>query len=183
MGSDVTQLLVDWQGGDARALDRLIPLLYDELRALAAGYLRGERESHTLQPTALVHEAFLRLVDQRTATWQNRAHFFGIAAQAMRRILADHARRRLAAKRGGGQLVTLGDDVPLPGGSGADVVRVDEALDRLAAQDERQARVVEMRFFAGLTIEETAEVLGVSPMTVKRDWMVARAWLQRELGE
>jgi RNA polymerase sigma factor (TIGR02999 family) len=179
--SDVTALLVDLEAGNPRALDELIPLVYAELRSLAASYLRGEGEGATLQPTVLVHEAFLRLIDQRTATWQNRAHFFGVAARVMRRVIIDHARRRKAERRGGGRFVTLdeesGGSIDEPG----DLIRIDEALAELEKLDERRARMVELRYFGGLTIEETAQVLGVSPMTVKRDWQLAKAWLQRAL--
>ena len=177
----VTALLKDWSGGDPTALERLMPLVYGELRKLAASYLRAERSGHTLQPTALVHEAYLRLVDQRSVNWQNRAHFFGIAAQMMRRILVDHARRRQAAKRDAAAY-------RLPTLSGAESVArdpellaLDEALTGLAALDAEQARIVELRFFGGLTVEETAEVTGVSPATVKREWQTARAWLAREI--
>ena len=177
----VTQLLVDWQQGDAGALEALIPLLYEELRAIAEGYVRRERPGHTLQPTALVHEAFLRLVDVQRVSLEGRAHFFRLAARTMRRILVDHARRLGTEKRGGGRVVTLSPDAEIATDEALDIAQVDEALGRLAAQSERQAQVVELRFFGGLTIEETAEALGVSPVTVKRDWLVARAWLQREL--
>jgi RNA polymerase sigma factor (TIGR02999 family) len=178
--SDVTRLLLDLSNGRSNAADELLPLVYAELRHLAARLLRNERPDHTLQPTALVHEAYLRLVDQRVDTWQNKAHFLGIAAQAMRRILIDHARRRRAAKRGGAR-VTLDDDMAAVTGPSIDVLEVDSALQRLAALDERQSRVVELRFFGGLSVEETAQVLGVGTATVKRDWNVARAWLHREL--
>ena len=185
---DVTRTFLRWRQGDEGALNALLPLVYDEMRRLAGSYLRNEGAGHTLQPTALAHEAYMRLLDQRQVSWQNRAHFMGLAAQAMRRILVDHARRRDAQKRGGGAMrVTLEDadaageavssalplDVP--------VEELDQALDRLASLDERQARVVELRFFTGLSIEETGEALGVSPATVKRDWTLARAWLHREL--
>ncbi|MBV6520581.1 MAG: hypothetical protein MNPFHGCM_00698 [Gemmatimonadaceae bacterium] len=179
---DVTSLLLDLQHGRPEAMDDLIPLVYSQLRTLAASYLRNEQRQHTLQPTALVHEAFLRLVDQRTATWQNRAHFLGVAAQVMRRILVDHARRRTAGKRGGGKIVTLDEELT-PQAERLDLVRVDEALDELKAVDERQARVVELRYFGGLSIEETAQVLDVSPATVKRDWVLAKAWLFRALRD
>ncbi|MDP1857018.1 MAG: sigma-70 family RNA polymerase sigma factor [Gemmatimonadaceae bacterium] len=178
---DVTALLINFQRGTPEALDELIPFVYAELRSLASSYLRSERDGHTLQPTALVHEAFLKLVDQRTATWENRAHFFGVAAKLMRRIIVDHARRRNAQKRGGGQLVTLDTDVDISD-ERIDVMRVDDALAELEHLDKRQARVVELRFFAGLSMEEAAEVLGVSPATVKRDWMLAKAFLHRELS-
>lgn len=178
---DVTRILHEWSAGDASAPDRLLPVVYDELHRLAAGYLRRERTGHTLQSTALVNEAWLKLAGQ-SAPWQNRAHFLGVAAQAMRRILVDHARRRAAAKRGGHEpRVTLAD-VAAPDGREVDLVLLDEALERLAALDERQAKMVTMRFFAGLSVEETAEALGVSEKTVKRDWAAAKAWLHRELA-
>lgn len=183
--ADVTGLLLAWGTGDAGAGERLLPAVYDELRRQAGRAMRREGDAHTLQATALVHEAYLRLVDQNRVAWRNRAHFFAIAAQMMRRVLVDHARTRLAAKRGG-QLhrVTLGDV-----GAGAeqgdgdvDLLALHDALDQLAVLDPRQARLVELRYFGGLGIEETAEALGVSPATVKRDWAVARAWLRRELA-
>ena len=179
----VTRLLGDFQAGDETAVDRLIPLIYAELHGIANRQMRGEREGHTLQPTALVHEAFLKLVDQR-AGWQNRAQFFGVAAQVMRRVLVDHARRHRAQKRGGsGVQVTL-DDVAADVGGPAilDLVLLDDALNKLASLDSRQAKVIELRFFAGLSVEETAEALGSSPATVKRDWRFAKAWHKRELG-
>jgi len=178
---EVTALLRDWSGGDQRALERLIPLVYRELRKLAASYLRGERSDHTLQPTALVHEAYLRLVDQRGVDWRNRAHFFGIAARMMRRVLVDHARRRLAAKRDGAAYRISGSGDPIEPERDPDVLALDLALDGLEALDPRQARIVELRFFGGLTVEETAEVTGISTATVKREWQTARAWLAREL--
>ena len=182
ISDDITDLLRQAEAGSGEAVDRLIPLVYDELRRLASSYLQSERTEHTLQTTALVHEAYLKLVDQRRTTWQNRAHFFGIAAQAMRRILVDHARRRTAAKRDAGRPITLNES--LAGGRAPDdeILGVHAALDRLAALDPRQARVVELRYFAGLTIEQTAEALELSPATIKREWLSARAWLQRELG-
>jgi RNA polymerase sigma factor (TIGR02999 family) len=177
----VTALLRDWSGGDQAALERLMPLVYAELRKLAASYLRSERPNHTLQPTALVNEAYLRLVDQRNVNWQNRAHFFGIAAQMMRRILVDHARRRQAGKRDAAPYL-LQASADLPGGfRDLELLALDEALRGLAALDTRQARIVELRFFGGLTVEETAEAAGVSPATVKREWRTARAWLAREI--
>ena len=180
---EVTALLHDWTGGDRRALERLMPLVYDELRRLAASYLRSERRDHTLQPTALVHEAYLRLVDQRSTDWRNRAHFFGIAAQMMRRILVDHARRRLAAKRSGGNVFLTLEDVEADAGDRtAEILALDRALAKLEALDPAQARVVEVRFFGGLTVEETAEATKVSSATVKREWRTARAWLRREIG-
>jgi RNA polymerase sigma factor (TIGR02999 family) len=180
---DITATLSELSRGDPRAIERLLPAVYDEMRRLAAGYLKNERAGHTLQPTALAHEAFLRMVVQKDVTWQNRAHFLGVAAQAMRRILVDHARRRKALRRGGGQTV-IGLEAALEAGR-RDVSfdDLDQALNDLAERSERQARVVELRYFGGLTIEETAEVLAVSPMTVKRDWTMARAWLFRELGD
>ncbi|NBC15797.1 MAG: sigma-70 family RNA polymerase sigma factor [Bacteroidetes bacterium] len=180
----VTQLLLEWSDGDAEALDDLMPLVYDELRRLARRHLRGERSGHTLNATALVHEAYFNLVDQERVVWQNRAHFFGIASQAMRRILLMHARRRNAQKRGGGQPdLPLDDVIVVAEAHVQDLLALDAALERLAAMDARMARVVECRYFGGLTIAETAAVLDVSPATVKRDWRTARAWLHRELSE
>lgn len=180
---NVTDLLHDWSRGDRGALDSLMPAIYDELRRQAARYLRQERPGHTLQTTALIHEAYLRLVDQKNVQWQNRTHFFAIAAQLMRRILVDHARQRQAAKRGGDALrVTLNESMALSEEPDVNLVALDEALNRLAEIDPQQARVVELRFFSGLSIEETAEALGISPRTVKRDWNVAKAWLRREIG-
>jgi len=161
-----------------------MPVVYGELRRLAQHYLRRERPDHTLQATALVHEAYLRLVDQRAVTWQNRAHFFGVAAQLMRRILVDHARRHHAAKRGGTALkVSLNDVVLAAEERAEDLVALDDALNRLAAMDPRQGRVVELRLFGGLTVEETAEVLRISPATLKREWTTAKAWLSREIRQ
>jgi RNA polymerase sigma factor (TIGR02999 family) len=180
---DVTTLLVDWSRGDRAALDQLIPLVYAELRHIAARQLRGERVGHTLQPTALVHEVYLRIVNQREVNWQNRAHFFGVAAQVMRRILVDHARRHTAAKRGEGvRCVSLDDALEVPASSEIPVLALDHALDRLQQIDSELARIVELRAFGGLTIEEAAHVLEVSPSTAKRDWRTAKAWLTRELG-
>ncbi|HEX4684963.1 MAG TPA: sigma-70 family RNA polymerase sigma factor [Gemmatimonadaceae bacterium] len=180
--ADVTELLVLWSNGDAAALDRLMPLVYAECRRIAARQMRREREDHTLSPTALVNELYLRLVDQQRTTWKDRAHFFGIAGHLMRRILVDHARARLTAKRGGHMTVSLDGAGELPDSNGAsDVLALDEALGRLGAHDPEQQRVVELRFFAGLTVEETAEVLGRSPRTIKREWQHAKAWLHREL--
>jgi RNA polymerase sigma factor (TIGR02999 family) len=175
--SDVTRTFLRWRQGDESALNALLPLVYDEMRRLAGSYLRNEGSGHTLQPTALAHEAYIRLLDQRQVSWQNRAHFMGLAAQAMRRILVDHARRRDAQKRGGGAVRVTLEDADAAGEALASAL----PLDRLAKLDERQARVVELRFFTGLSIEETGEALGVSPATVKRDWTLARAWLHREL--
>jgi len=178
----VTEVLNELAKGDERALDRLLPVVYRELKRLAAGYLRSERAEHTLQPTALAHEAYLRLVGREEIQWQNRAHFLGVAARAMREILVDHARRRKALKRGGGQALTLYDEaLPVAGGRPVAFDDLDQALTDLARLSERQAKVVELRYFGGLTIEETGEVLGISPVTVKRDWATARAWLYREL--
>ena len=185
----VTDTFLRWRSGDASALDDLLPRVYDELRSLADAYMRRERAGHTLQPTALVHEAFLRLLRLPPGSVQNRVHFFALAAQAMRRILADHARRHRAAKRGGSAVrvpLELVEGNPALAGSAAAQPEVaaddlDSALEDLAKLDPRQSRVVELRFFGGLSIEETAEVLAVSPATVKRDWLVARAWLHREL--
>jgi RNA polymerase sigma factor (TIGR02999 family) len=180
--ADVTQLLQQWSNGQEQALDRLLPQIHDELRTLAASYLRRERRDHTLQPTALVNEAFLKLVDQRAAKWQNRAHFFGIAAQAMRRILVDHARAHAADKRGGEfERVPLDDVQALGPTIDVDVLALDEALTRLAAMDPQQSRIVELRFFGGLTTDETAEVMRISPATIGREWRMAKAWLSAEL--
>lgn len=178
----VTQLLIDWSAGDQHALDEMIPLVYDQLRLQAARALRAENVGHTLEATALVHEVYFRLVDQARAQWQNRTQFFGMAAQLMRRILIDHARARLSEKRGGGvRAITLQDVHAEAAARSVDVLALDEALERLAAMDPFQARLVELRYFAGLNIEETATALGVSPATVKREWRLARAWLSREL--
>lgn len=177
---EVTALLKDWGGGDRAALERLMPLVYAELRRVAASYLRAERPDHTLQPTALVHEAYLRLVDQSSVKWQNRAHFFGIASQMMRRILVDHARRRQAAKRDAASFFLRTPNAE-DDGRDPELLALDAALGGLESLDARQARIVELRFFGGLTVEETAEVTGVSPATVKREWQTARAWLAREI--
>ena len=180
---NITELLVGYSCGDKEALDKLMPMVYDELRRQAARYLRRENVGHTLQTTALIHEAYVRLVDQRNVKWQNRAHFFGIAAQMMRRILVDHARTKKRAKRGGSDIkVSLADATIPVREQDLDVVALDEALNRLAELDEQQSRIVELRFFSGLTVEETAEVMGISPATVKRDWSMAKAWLHRELS-
>ncbi len=180
---NVTQLLIGWGKGDKEALDELLPIVYDELRQQAARYLRRERAGHTLQTTALIHEAYLRLVDQKNVKWQNRAHFFGIAAQLMRRILVDHARTKKRAKRGGSDVrVSLTEATVIAKTQDLDVLAIDEALNRLAEIDEQQGKIVELRFFSGMTVEETAEVLGISTATVKRDWSMARAWLHREIS-
>lgn len=183
MSESVTQFLIDWSAGDQSALDKLMPLVYSELRRLASNYLRRERVDHTLQPTALVNEAYLRLVDQRSAKWQNRAQFFGISAQLMRRILVDHARQHAAAKRGGSdqQRLSITSAEPLAQQPDVDLLALNEALDELARLDPQQERIVELKFFGGLSIEETAEVMGIGHATVERDWKVARAWLRRKL--
>lgn len=181
--NQVTQLLVRWQEGDPRALEELLPLVYGELHRIAYRHLHNERAGHTLQSTALVHEAYCRLVEQDLPAWQNRAHFYAVAAQIMRQILVDHARRQRAAKRGGqAQRLSLevAEDQAPP--VDADLVALDDALNSLAALDAQQGRVVELRFFGGLSIEETSAVLGISVSTVKRDWVTARAWLYRELA-
>ena len=184
----VTQLLIDWSKGDQKALDKLMPLVYSELRRLAGNYLRRERLGHTLQPTALVNEAYLKLIDQKNAKWQNRTQFYGVAAQLMRRILVDHARQHQAAKRGGSDQQRL--SITSAGQLGAkqltnepavDLLALHEALNELAEIDLQQSRIVELKFFGGLSIEETAEVLGVGHATVERDWKMARAWLRRKL--
>lgn len=181
---DVTQLLIALSGGAPDAMDQLVPLVYDELRGLAQRVLRGERRDQTLGATALVNEAYMRLVDQKRVHWQHRAHFFAVAAQLMRRILVDHARARRAAKRGGGQArVPLDDAVIAAEQQSGDLLALDEAMTRLAAFDAPQARIVELRFFGGLTIEETAEVVAASPATVKREWTLAKAWLRREVEQ
>lgn len=178
----VTQMLVDWSKGDTDAPARLMPLVYDELRQLAHHYLRRERADHTLQATGLVHEAYLRLVDQSTTTWQNRAHFFGVAAQVMRRILVDYARAHRAEKRGGDRQKLAFDEALTPSAErSVDLIALDDALKDLVTFDARQSRIVELRFFGGLTIEEVGEVLDVSPRTIKREWRMARAWLRREI--
>ena len=179
----ITQLLVDWGKGDQAALEKLMPLVYSELRRLASNYLRRERAAHTLQPTALVNEAYLKLIDQRNAKWQNRAHFFGISAQLMRRILVDHARQHQAMKRGGSeqQRVSITTVEKLAKEPEVDLLALNEALDELARMDPQQSQIVEMKFFGGLSIEEIGEVLGIGHATVERDWKMARAWLRRQL--
>lgn len=179
----VTDLLAELSAGREGALERLIPVVYDELRALAASYLRRDPATPTLQPTVLVHELYFKLVDQRRATFQNRAHFFGTAALLMRRLIVDHVRAAAAAKRGGNVQIPLDDAPNAQITASPDILRVNDALDALAARDPRQAKVVECRFFGGLTNEETAEVLGISAATVKREWVMARAWLHAELRE
>jgi RNA polymerase sigma-70 factor (ECF subfamily) len=185
MGSsspDVTALLSESARGNREAAEKLIPLVYDELKRLARSYLRGERPDHTLQATALVHEAYLKLVKQRAMDWQSRTHFLGIAAHLMRRILIDHARGHVRKKRGGVKdVLPLDEAVVFSPEHSEELVKLDEALERLAKLDARQSRIVELRYFGGLTVEETAELLGISPKTVKRDWSVAKVWLHAEL--
>src|ERR1051325_6858794 len=179
----VTQLLIDWSNGDQAARDQLMSVVYEELHRLARRYMRRESPGPTLQTSALVNEAFIRLVDQRNVHWQNRAHFYGIAAQMMRRILVDYARGRNYAKRGGGvHAITLDDGLVVSAERSAEVVAVHEALEELAKFDVRKGQIVELRFFGGLSIEETAEVLGVSPGTVMRDWTLSKAWLRRQMS-
>jgi RNA polymerase sigma-70 factor, ECF subfamily len=179
----ITQLLVDWSKGDDLALEQLMPLVYDELRRMARRHMRRQPSGHTFQTTELIHEAFLKLARQEEANWQNRAHFFGIAAQAMRHILVDYARAKQSRKRGGWQeRVTLADETAVSGGRSEEIVALDEALNFLANLDKRKARVVELKYFGGLTNEEIAEVLKISPETAKRDWRFARTWLLRELS-
>ena len=182
--TEVTQLLVAWGRGDAAAGERLLPIVYAELHRRAAAAMRREQVGHTLQTTALVHEAYMRLVGQREIAWKNRAQFYGVAAQLMRRILIDQARERLAEKRGGGahQITLSGIEAPDSDEDAMEVMALHEALGRLAKLDPRQARLVELRYFGGLGIEETAEALEVSPATVKREWATARAWLKREIS-
>ena len=180
---EVTRLLLDWRAGDQTALERLLPLVYEELHRMAARYMRGERKGHTLQTSALVNEAYLRLADYKQMQWQDRAHFFAVAAQAMRRILIDFARARQNLKRGGGaEHVTLDEALAVTPEGGTDLLALDEALERLAALNARQARVVELRYFGGLSEEEVASVLEVAPRTVRNDWSLARAWLYKELS-
>jgi len=180
---EVTQLLLAWSGGDEQALDRLVPLVYDELRRLAQSYMRRERADHTLQTTALIHEAYLRLIDANRVQWRNRAHFFGVASRLMRQILVTIARERGAQKRGGGaEQVSLDEGMMIDEGRDEDLVALDEALGELAQIDARKAQVVEMRFFGGLTEDEIAATLNVSTETVRRDWRLARSWLRRELS-
>ncbi len=181
--ADLTQLLLDWESGDRSAQERLLRQVYEDLHRRAARYLRRERAGHTLQPTALVNEAYLRLVDQQRAGWKSRAQFFGVAAQAMRRILVDHARRRSAAKRGDGvSILPLDEAIGSPYRRDADLVALDDALEALAKFAPRPSRVVELRFFGGLSIDETAAALGVSPATVKTDWKQAKTWLFRQIS-
>ena len=180
--ADVTQLLLAWNDGDRAALDHLMPIVYDELRRLAHHHMRFEAPNHTLQATGLVNEAYIRLIDQNRVNWQNRAHFFGAAAQIIRRILVDHARSRHRLKRGGGAVkVSLCDGIDAAESVELNLVGLDDALSELAKLDPQQERIIELRFFAGLSIEEAATALNISPATVKRDWATARAWLYREM--
>jgi len=183
MSHEVTQILQALSKGDRYATEKLLPLVYDELRRLASGYMRRERSDHTLQTTPLVHEAYLRLIDQTQVEWKDRVHFFGIAARLMRQILVDHARTRDAQKRGGDLTkLSLDEAVSFSKKRDIDLVELDDALLSLASFDEQQSRIVELRFFGGLTIEETAEVLRISPSTIKREWGLAKAWLRREIA-
>ena len=180
---NLTGLLVEWRDGDQAALERLIPLVYDQLRRIAHRYVRQERNGHTLQTSALVNEAYLRLADQKVV-WQNRAHFFAVTARVMRHILIDHARRRRYAKHGGdARQISLGDAAAMSLERAAELIALEEALDELAQLDQRKSRVVELRYFGGLSLEETAEALNISLMTVRRDWRAAKAWLYRRLKE
>ena len=182
--AEITQLLVKWSDGDKAALDELMPLVYDELRRLANGYLRRERLSHTLQPTALVNEVYLQLIDQRSVGWQDRAQFFGLAARLMRHILVDHARQHRAAKRGGAQLkLSLSQADRFGNQPDMELIKLDDALQALAAIKPEHSRIVELRFFGGLTIEETAAITGMSHASVERGWNFARAWLRREMSK
>ncbi|HQR35264.1 MAG TPA: sigma-70 family RNA polymerase sigma factor [Blastocatellia bacterium] len=179
---DVTQLLRNWQGGDQAARDQLLGIVYDELRRQAARYLRRERPDHTLQPTALVHEAYLQLIDQSRVSWENRAHFFGAAARLMRRVLVDHARAHQAEKRGSGEeKLALDEAIAVPESKDLNILALNDALEELARLDEQQSRIVELRYFGGLSIEETATITGVSPATVKREWAMAKVWLHNQI--
>ena len=179
---DVTGLLIDWSKGDQEALNKLMPLVYDELHRLASRYLRHERPGHTFQTTALVHEAYLKLVDEKNANWQNRVHFFAAAAQVMRHVLVDYARKRRASKRGGDYCRLSLDEATISSEEkDTDLLALNEALNNLATIDTQQSRVVELRVFGGLTVEETAEALGISPRTVKREWSMAKAWLHKQI--
>jgi RNA polymerase sigma factor (TIGR02999 family) len=181
--TDLTQILASWNNGDKTALEKLMPLVYNELRHMAARYLKSEHPSHTIQPTALVHEAYLRLMNQRHVQWQNRAHFFAIAAQMMRRILINYARDQHAAKRGGNSYKLLLDEaISVPADRNLDLLALDDALKLLSKIDARKSQLVELRFFSGLSIEEAANIMGISIATAKRDWMLARAWLYREIS-
>jgi RNA polymerase sigma-70 factor (ECF subfamily) len=181
--NEVTQLLIDWSNGDQAALDELIPLVHAELRRLARHYMAQENSAHTLQTSALINEAYIRLIDQQHMPWQNRAHFFGVAAQVMRHILIDHARKHCYAKRGGGaRKVPLEEAMIVNDQRAEELVALDDALKDLAALDPRKSRIIELRFFGGLSIEETAEIMKISPVTVTREWRAARAWLRREMS-
>ncbi len=181
--TEVTRLLLEWRDGNQDAASKLIPIVYDELRRLAASYLARERPGHTLQPTALVHEAYLKLVEQKGGSWQDRAHFFAVAAQTMRHLLVDHARAKNTGKRGGGLQRVEVENVTLPVAEAEEVVALDEALTRLKDLDACQANVVELRYFGGLSVQEVAEVLGISERTVRREWTMAKAWLYEELRQ
>ena len=182
--NEITEQLIAWSNGDAAALDKLIPAVYQELRRMADQYLRREDLSHSLQPTALVHEAYLRLIDQTKVEWQNRAHFFGVAAQMMRRILIDHAKTKHRLKRGGTAIkVSLDENVNISQERAAELIALDDALQELAQMDERKSRIVELRYFGGLSVDETAQVLGISDKTVMRDWNLAKAWLYQQLTQ
>ena len=184
LSKQVSELLANWNKGYADAREALMPLVYDELRKLAASHLRRERSDHTLQPTALVHEVYLRLAEQKNVRWQDKSHFFGVTAQLMRRILVDHARSHMADKRGSGlPKVSLNEAIAMSRERPAELLALDESLTQLGSTDPQQGRIVELRVFAGLTIEQTAEVLGISPATVKRDWSLAKAWLLREIDK
>lgn len=181
---EVSQLLRDWSNGDEAALDKVIPVVYQELRRLAHHYMRKERGDHTLQTTALVNEAYMRLADYKKMRWQSRVHFFAVSAQVMRRILVEHARSRNSVKRGGdAQKISLDETAVVSGGRSAEVIAVDDALTDLESWDQRKGKIVELRFFGGLSIEETAKVLKVSPTTVQREWRAAKAWLYRAISE
>jgi RNA polymerase sigma factor (TIGR02999 family) len=182
--NEITERLIAWGAGDRAALDQLLPVVYQELRRMAGNYLRQENPGHTLQPTALVHEAWLRLIDQARVDWRNRAQFFGVAAQMMRRILVDHAKAKHREKRGGDAVkLSLDDVINLSGERAADLLALDDALDELTRVDERKSRVVELRYFGGFTIEEIAQILEVSPETVMRDWKLAKAWLYQQIRQ
>lgn len=179
---EITGLLIDWNSGDKSAIDRLMPLVEGELRRIAAQFMRRENKNHTLQTTALVNEAYLKLIDQKTASWQNRAHFFALAAQLMRRVLIDHAKKQHRAKRGGDVMhVDVAEAAIIAPVVSEEIIALDEALDRLAEFDELKSRIIEMRHFGGLTVDEVAEVLQIAPVTVMRHWSLAKSWLRREL--
>jgi RNA polymerase sigma-70 factor, ECF subfamily len=181
---EITQMLLELTDGNQEVVNQILPHIYDELRRLASSYLRRERSNHTLQPTALVHEAYMKLIDQSRVKWQNRAHFFGIAAQVMRRILMDHARKHTAEKRGGeAELLPIEEEILIVShDKSAELIALDDALQQLSEIDERKAKIVELRYFGGLSIEETAEVLGVSVPTINREWRMAKAWLYSEIA-